>query len=83
MFLQAKNSLVIGGIRTRVLADSMAIAASALTTVPPKVIHILYFFLQHWFELKTLSNGGASLFLVNALDYETKNLYSLQVIAKV
>ena len=28
--LQEKNPLVVGGIRTRVLADSMPIAASAL-----------------------------------------------------
>ena len=39
-FYRRKNSLVVGGIRTRALANSMAIVASALTTVPPKVIQI-------------------------------------------
>ena len=31
-----KNPLVVGGIRTRVLADSMAIAANTLTVAPPR-----------------------------------------------
>ena len=34
-----KTSLVVGGTRTQVLADSMTIAASTLTIAPPRSRH--------------------------------------------
>lgn len=38
---------------------------------------------QSLFELKTLGNGGASISLLKTLDYETQEMYSIQIIAKV